>query len=125
MEYMVLLFNLHSLWAICGAWHVIFRRLHADCLRLSESETEFGFAFAALASKASVTLIQRLCLFRVCDNIVDATNLNDYVHELSLHFVVKLFVTTAWNGVNSAASDICLAELPLTYIYDNPKPYII
>ena len=39
------------------------------------------------ASKASVTLIQRLCLFRVCDNIVDATNLNDYVRELSLHFV--------------------------------------
>ena len=46
-------------------------------------------------SKASVTLIQRLCLFRVCDNIVDATKLNDYVRELSLQFVVKLFVTTA------------------------------
>ena len=47
--------------------------------RLSESETEFGFgglvfAFTSpSASKASVTLIQRLCLFRVCDNIVDAT----------------------------------------------------
>ena len=48
----------------------------------------------ALSLKASVTLIQRLCLFRVCDNFVDATNLNDYVRELSLHFVVKLFVTT-------------------------------
>ena len=53
------------------------------------SETEFGFAFAiaigavaASNSKASITLIQRLCLFRVCDNIVDATNLHDYVREL-------------------------------------------
>ena len=64
----------------------------------SETETEFGFAFgafAASASKAAVNLIQRLCLFRVCDNIVDATNLNDYVREPSLHFVVKLVVTTA------------------------------
>ena len=95
----------------------------------TESETEFDFAsaigaVAASDSKASVTLIQRLCLFRVCDNIVDATKLNDYVRELSLQFVVKLFVTTAWNAVNSEASEICLAELPLTYIYDNPKPYI-
>ena len=49
----------------------------------------------ALSLKASITLIQRLCLFRVCDNIVDATNLNDYVRELSLNFAVKLFVTTA------------------------------
>ena len=59
-------------------------RLTCHC----ESETEFDF-FAASASKASVTLIQRLCLFRVCDNIVD------YVRELSLHFVVKLIVTKA------------------------------
>ena len=29
--------NLHSLWAICRAWHAIFRRLHTDCLRLSET----------------------------------------------------------------------------------------
>ena len=102
--------NLHSLWAICGAWHDIFRRLHADCLSESETEWQFGFAFAfaatALSLKASVTLIQRLCLFRICDNIVDATNLNDYVRELSLHFVVKLFVTTAWNAVNSAHSSV-------------------
>ena len=62
----------------------------------TETETEFGFAFASASpSKASVTLIQRLCLFRVCDNIVEATNLNDYVRELSLRFVVKLFVKTA------------------------------
>ena len=63
---------------------------------------QFGYAFTAtvLSLKASVTLIQRLCLFRVCDNIVDATNLNDYVRELSLHFVVKLFVTTA-NSVSA------------------------
>ena len=52
-----------------------------------------GFVF-----EGSVTLIQRLCLFRVCDNIVDATNLNDYVRELSLHFVVKL---TAVNSVSA------------------------
>ena len=71
--------------------HNIFRRLHIDCLSESETETEFGFAFAI---GAVATLIQRLCLFRVCDNIVDATNLNDYVREQILHFVVKLFVTT-------------------------------
>ena len=59
--------------------HTIFRRLHTDCLSKSETETEFGFAFAI---GAVATLIQRLCLFRVCDNIVDATNLNDYVPEL-------------------------------------------
>ena len=118
MKYMVLLFNLHSLWAICGAWHVIFRRLSewvGDWVRLRRRR--FGF-------EGFGNFDPRLCLFRVCDNIVDATNLNDYVRELSLHFVVKLFVTTAWDAVNSAASKICLAELPLTYIYDNPKPYI-
>ena len=61
----------------------------------TETETEFGFAFASASNASpSVTLIQRLCLFRVCDNIVDATNLNDYVRELSLQFVVKLFVMT-------------------------------
>ena len=65
-------------------------------LRLRQFGFAFAFAFAATASKASVTLIKRLCLFRVCDNIADATNPNDYVRELSLHFVVKLFVTTAW-----------------------------
>ena len=61
--------------------HTIFRRLHTACLSESETETEteFGFAFAI---GAVATLIQRLCLFRVCDNIVDATNLNDYVREL-------------------------------------------
>ena len=61
--------------------HTIFRRLHTDCLTESETEpeTEFGFAFAI---GAVATLIQRLCLFRVCDNIVDATNRNDYVREL-------------------------------------------
>ena len=73
------------------------------------SETEFGFAFAigavaASNSKASITLIQRLCLFRVCDNIVDATNLHDYVRELELHFVVKLFVTYNSSFVNIAHS---------------------
>ena len=59
--------------------HTIFHRLHTDCLSQSETETEFGFAFAI---GAVATLIQRLCLFRVCDNIVDATKLNDYVREL-------------------------------------------
>ena len=63
--------------------HTIFRRLDTDCLSESETETEteteFGFA---VAIGAVATLIQRLCLFRVCDNIVDATNLNDYVREL-------------------------------------------
>ena len=53
------------------------------------SSATYAFAATALSLKASVTLIQRLCLFRVCDNIVDATNLNDYVRELSLHFVVS------------------------------------
>ena len=155
------------LWAICGAWHAIFRRLHADCLsefeietesetassvspslrfrdpytiisyyadgihgfvcpicipyerfvaldmpffvgyiptvwdclRLSESETEteFGFAFAiggfAFAIGAVATLIQRLCLFRVCDDIVDATNLNDYAFRCK----TACYVMAGWN----------------------------
>ena len=72
-------------------------------------EWQFGFAIAlglaatALSLKASVTLIQRLCLFRVCDNIVDATNLNDYVRELSLHFVVKLCYDSGKQGQCSFA----------------------
>ena len=67
-------------------------------LRLSDSSVRLRvspFAATALSLKASVTLIQRLCLFRVCDNIVDATNLNDYVRELSLHFVVTTAVNSA------------------------------
>ena len=63
--------------------------------QLSVRLSAFTFEATALSLKASVTLIQRLCLFQVCDNIVDATNLNDYVRELSLNFAVKLFVTTA------------------------------
>ena len=53
----------------------------------SSSWAEIGFEGFGNFDPATV--------YSVCDNIVDATNLNDYVRELSLHFVVKLFVTTA------------------------------
>ena len=71
IEYMVLFVQLAFL--MSDLWRLTCHFSSATC-RLSE--TEFGFAFAIGAVAA---LIQRLCLFRVCDNIVDATNLNDYV----------------------------------------------
>ena len=85
MEYMVLLRSICIPYERFVALDMPFFVGHVPTVWdwVSETETEFGFAFAS-ASKASpsVTLIQRPCLFRVCDNIVDATNPNYHCNSL-------------------------------------------
>ena len=74
---MILLLNLHSFVALDLLYFVLYFVGRVQlCLRVTS---------------ASVTSIQRLCLSRLCDNfLVDATHLNDYVHEPYIVNVLRI-----------------------------------